>query len=358
MEITRPTVIIDEQKAKGNINRMAKKVRKEGLTFRPHFKTHQSCDVGKWYKDEGVSKCAVSSLTMADYFATHGWKDITVAFPFNLRELETANALAEKIQLNVLVESEVTLDFLKNEMSYPIGYFVKIDVGYGRTGLALDQSEMIQRLVDGNSDLVRFKGMLAHAGHTYACRSKQEILSVHNASLLTLQKCINEISQSGIVSYGDTPSCSVAYDFGGVDEVRCGNFIYYDLTQAAIGSCKVSDIAVTLACPIVAKHENRNELVIYGGGVHLSKDKLERNGQPYYGQVVTYHNNGWNIVEGAYVSKLSQEHGIISLQPSTIDAFDIGGVIGILPVHSCLMIDLCSNLMTLSGQEIKKLNKK
>ena len=77
-----------------------------------------------------------------------------------------------------------------------------------------------------------------------------------------------------IVSVGDTPSCSVAENFLGVDEIRPGNFVFYDLTQNMIGSNNISQVAVAMACPIVALHKDRQEIVIYGGGIHFSKDKM------------------------------------------------------------------------------------
>lgn len=38
-----------------------------------------------------------------------------------------------------------------------------------------------------------------------------------------------------------------------------------------IGSCSADDIVVAVVCPVVAKHEERGEMVIYGGAVHFFK---------------------------------------------------------------------------------------
>ncbi len=55
-----------------------------------------------------------------------------------------------------------------------------------------------------------------------------------------------------IISYGDSPSCSLADDLNGFDEIRPGNFVYYDVMQYHIGSCQMDDIAVAAACPVVS----------------------------------------------------------------------------------------------------------
>ena len=47
---------------------MARKAKDNGLIFRPHFKTHQSIEIGEWFRESGVNKITVSSLTMANYF--------------------------------------------------------------------------------------------------------------------------------------------------------------------------------------------------------------------------------------------------------------------------------------------------
>jgi len=82
-DITRPTLLLDEERARRNVERMAVKAGRSGVLFRPHFKTHQSAQIGGWFRERGVSKITVSSVKMAEYFAGQGWDDITIAFPAN-----------------------------------------------------------------------------------------------------------------------------------------------------------------------------------------------------------------------------------------------------------------------------------
>ena len=78
-----PTLLLDERRCRRNIAVMSIRAKRRGVRFRPHFKTHQSRAVGQWFRDEGVSAITVSSLAMARYFSGAGWREITVAFPFN-----------------------------------------------------------------------------------------------------------------------------------------------------------------------------------------------------------------------------------------------------------------------------------
>lgn len=347
IKIKQPTLLISKQKAIANIKRMLDKTEDISI-LRPHFKTHQSKLVGELFRDNGITKITVSSVSMAKYFADDGWNDITIAFPFNIHEINDVADLAENNNINLLVESVDTTEFLINNLNISIGIFIKIDTGYHRTGLAANDSsiEKIIQAIKGSK--LRFMGFLTHAGHTYTAKGKNEILEIMNESKFILNQLkssyVKEFPEI-IISYGDTPSCSMAESFEGIDEIRPGNFIYYDVMQFHIGSCSFVDIAVAVACPIVALHPERDEIVIYGGGIHLSKEFIVAdNDFRLFGYVVEIGDDGWsNPVPGAYVSSLSQEHGIIKVLPGTIGNYKIGEIIGILPIHSCMSANLLKN---------------
>ena len=90
--LTQPTLILDEARCKANIRHMCRKANDQGVVLRPHFKTHQSKIIGRWFGDMGIDKITVSSVGMARYFAEDGWKDITIAFPVNVRRFSTSTA--------------------------------------------------------------------------------------------------------------------------------------------------------------------------------------------------------------------------------------------------------------------------
>ncbi len=350
-----PTLFLDPVRCKKNIAKMAAKARRNNVAFRPHVKTHQSLSVARWLKEEGVAKITVSSLKMAAYFAQE-WDDITVAFPTNILEIETINTLAPKIQLNLCVENIEVLEFLKNHLKAPVGIFLKMDIGYNRTGIAVDRFSLIDQLLSqmDQTPMLQFKGFLGHAGHSYQCRSKEAIETVHQTSkekFLILKSHYQEQYPELTLSYGDTPSCSVTEDFTGIDEIRPGNFIFYDLTQNIIGSNELDEIAVAMACPVVAKHPDRNEIVIYGGGVHLSKDRVE---DPetgvIFGRIAEKKGSGWGAcIPNMHLKSLSQEHGIVSVPKETMRDYAIGDLLWVLPVHSCMAADLMKEFHTPDG---------
>ncbi len=357
LSIQSPTLILNKALVLKNIQIMAEKARKYHLTFRPHFKTHQSAEIGNWFKDTGVDKITVSSVGMANYFADHGWNDITIAFPVNIRELPEMENLAKRISLTVLISNEETALYLSQMVKQSVGFFIKIDTGYHRAGVIPENLEQLQQIllaVENNKNL-QFKGFLSHFGHTYKAKNKQEVLSIFESGknqLAKLKKYFSKDYPNLIISIGDTPSCTLANDFGGIDEIRPGNFVFFDLMQANIGVCKESDIAVTMACPVIEKYLEREEVLIYGGAVHLSKEYiLDKLGSKIFGKVVQLTKNGWTeIKEGVYITGLSQEHGIIKASRSFIESLKIGDLLSILPVHSCLTANLMKEYLTINDE--------
>lgn len=343
----KPTLIIDTAKVKLHIENMQSKATASQVIFRPHFKTHQSAEIGQLFKERGIVKITVSSVSMARFFARHGWKDITIAFPVNLAEIDEIEQLASHITLNLLVESTFSTQYIADHLESNVGIFIKIDTGYHRTGINSANYEKIGAItgIIKSSKKLSFKGFLAYAGHTYSSRSTDEIIDICQTSkehLNALKNAFIDDFPGIIISYGDTPSCALIEDFSGIDEIRPGNFVFFDVMQSNLGSCTTRDIAVAVACPVVATHAERNELVIYGGAVHLSKEYiLDKDDHRNYGLIVEMDRNGWSDpIQGAYVASLSQEHGIIHMPNPMFSKYNPGSTIGILPVHSCLTANL------------------
>ncbi len=363
--IKEPTLLIDKKKCLQNINKMAEKARNAGVVFRPHFKTHQSVHIGEWFRDAGVKCITVSSLKMAEYFADNAWDDITVAFPANLLEIDRINSLAGRVNLNIQVESVGTVRILDTYLENKVNTYIKIDIGYHRTGIWYENIKDIEAVVDAidQASWLYFEGFLVHAGQNYNAKDEDEIIETHSFSLRVLNELkdyFRERFPNLKLSIGDTPGCSLANEFFGIDEIRPGNFIFYDIMQFILGSCDDSEIAIAMACPVVAKHHERNEIVIYGGGVHFSKEQLKIEGNGYLcGSLVMMEDEEWTpILSGGYLASLSQEHGVIKLSDDLFKEFEVGDVVCIIPVHACLTVNEMKRMYTLDGELIETMSLK
>jgi D-serine deaminase-like pyridoxal phosphate-dependent protein len=359
-QIEQPTLMLDEAVAKRNIEKMVDKVRTAGVQFRPHFKTHQSAAVGEWFRDRGVEKITVSSVDMAEYFADHGWEDILIAFSLNIRQINRIEQLGKRIHLGVLVENTEAVDALGRSGDTPFDVWIKVDGGANRTGVAWQDTDQAIYLIReiGSQKNLSFRGLLAHSGDTYHCHSPQEIIQAFRDGVDHLNQLRDLLCDKGMdgieVSVGDTPGCSLCSDFSGIDELRPGNFVFYDAQQLQMGSCNADQIAVALACPVIAIHPDRKEVVTYGGAVQLSKDVLEVDGVTTYGLVAFAKGEGWGEpVRGAVVRSLTQEHGVLQFSDDQYQRLKIGDLVFVLPAHSCLTVHLMKKYMALNGDVIQ-----
>ncbi len=356
MKITRPTFVVNKDKCLQNISKIYNKTQAHQLLLRPHFKTHQSLEVGKWFQKIGIERIAVSSVEMAVFFAQNGWKNITIAFPFNILEINVVNSMNSEINLNLLVDSIETANFLKQNLTKQVGIFIEIDLFYGRSGILPTEIKQITEIADviSNCQNADFKGFLIHAGNTYSAETKTQVLEIHSTNLQYIKVLKNQFKPKYpniIISYGDTPTASLADDFQEIDELRPGNFVYYDLMQLKIGSCERSEIACALFAPVVGVKQSKSEIVLHSGAVHLSKDYVvSKDGTKIFGEIY-FAENDYKTIDyssKAIIYSLSQEHALAKCEPEFLKKVKIGDLLAILPIHSCLTANLMKSNQVIS----------
>ena len=363
--ITRPTLVVDEARARRNIARMAAKTAASGTRFRPHVKTHQSPTIASWYRDVGVDAITVSSVAMAERFAAAGWGDITIAFPFNPRETAALLSLVERdVRLGLIVDSTVaTRRVIASGIAADV--WLDVDAGYHRTGIGADDAAALRDLataIRGASPRLRFAGVLTHAGHTYGGRSRDEVLRIHEGSLAAMRRAQASLASAGIdapISIGDTPACNAADGFDGIDEIRPGNFVLLDLQQLQTRTCSADDLALVVACPVVGRYPERGSLVVHGGSAQLSRDSADGpDGGPVYGRVAEVERGAserggggdWLLGDpAAWLTSLAQEHGTITGPAAALERHEIGSLVLVVPAHACLACASIRDFVTLEG---------
>lgn len=362
--ITQPTLLLDETRCRQNIRAMIQKAKKSGTRLIPHFKTHQSEEIGRWFKNEGIESITVSSVKMAAYFAECGWKDITIAFPFNLREIKIINSFSSDTNLALDVIHAETAAFLNEHLTRKADVLIEIDAGYARTGVLHNDYTAIDAILSliRISDVLSFYGFYIHPGHTYDVSGLEAVQKIRDESLSALHNLRNRYQHDWpnmSISVGDTPGCAMFDEFPGIDDIRPGNFVFFDVMQQQIGACDYDEIAVALAAPVTGKSESRNEILVYGGAIHLSRDFIKNDDDSLnFGLAAQLHSDGWYRPDpGNYVRKLSQEHGVIKCTPDFFDSVNPGDLIAILPIHSCLTADCMKQYLTTSGKIITMMNR-
>lgn len=354
-----PVLLLDKLKCMGNIERMARRAEQHQLSFRPHCKTHQSAEISSWFRDFGVSRITVASFQMASYFARAGWDDILIAFPFQPGEVDSLEDLSKKCSVSILVDSPAALPFL-NRIKDPVGFYIDVDTGYGRTGVRSDNPELMEQIIRKARQNPRldFKGFYCHAGHSYKVFTQEEREEIHQKARTDLEGLKKQFSEQGArILYGDTPNCSTQNDFRGIDEITPGNFVFYDLIQHALGACSLEEIAVAMECQVAGKYNHSGQLLIHGGAVHFSKESMDVEGIEVYGRLAQRSDGHWICPDHfAWLTSISQEHGVLEADTEIFSRLNLGDTLLLLPVHSCLTANLAKEYRTLDGDRITNIH--
>jgi D-serine deaminase-like pyridoxal phosphate-dependent protein len=249
---------------------------------------------------------------------------------------------------------------LSRTIPRPVDIWVKVNVGCNRAGVDWNDRDLLTRTCREVSRRPGFRlcGLLTHNGRTYSARTLGALARVHADAMRKMRSARRVLAAAGFealeISVGDTPSCTRLEDFGDADEIRPGNFILNDVMQLELGTCGEEAIAAAVACPVVSTHPARREAVIYGGAIHLSKEDLptSREGR-IYGRVCRGRGPGWGrVLPATAVSSISQEHGIVKTTASELKRIKAGDILFILPVHSCLTVNLFKEYVRLDGERI------
>ena len=344
-----PAAVVDLPRLKQNTAQMVQKAHRLGVNLRPHVKTHKCVEAAQYQIGDHFGGITVSTLAEAVFFAKAGFHDITFAVPLAPGRVAKACDVAEQVEtFHVLVDHPSAVEALGTEASHrgqTMSVFIKIDCGYHRAGISPADKRLIPlaRLIHAHPNL-HFQGVLTHGGHSYDCKGLDAIRQVAEQERSLIVEAAERLRADGlpvhVVSVGSTPTMVAVEDLSGVTEMRPGNYALFDQTQADIGTCATTDIAISVITEVIGVYPDRNTLLIDAGALALSKDAgITEVNKGCFGSIT--HLSG-EPIRGLRLTGLSQEHGKISGE--NVAMFAVGDRIRILPNHSCLVTALHAEL--------------
>jgi D-serine deaminase-like pyridoxal phosphate-dependent protein len=156
-----------------------------------------------------------------------------------------------------------------------------------------------------------------------------------------------------MVSVGSTPTVTASDSLAGVDEVRPGNYVFYDWMQAAVGVCGVEDVAVSVLATVISHQRGAQHCIVDAGALAMSKDpgphpaELRRGFGPLYRSVT-----GAALEDTLALVAVSQEHGFVGGAGSLEGRFAVGERLRIMPNHSCLTAALFDEYWVTRGEDV------
>ena len=339
-----PSLILDGDKVKRNAERIGAIAKRLGVRLRPHIKTHKCIEIARMQTAGFDGAVTVSTLAEARAFARRGFTDFTYAVPIEPGKFANAIEIVRSgAKLNVLTDDifiPAKLDAAATEAGVRMSVFVEIDCGDHRSGVdpSTDAAIDIARAIRDSKSL-DFAGLLTHAGHSYGATSVEEISQIAREERDTMIDIADRVRRAGIevpmVSIGSTPTISHVDHLDGIDEVRPGNYIFFDAYQATLGSCEPDDCALSVLTAVVHRSYEQKKVIIDAGAIALSKDRgpIHLDAGCGFGRVLDVEGND----TGLRVAGMSQEHGTIPIADhNLLNRFPVGTRVRILANHSCL----------------------
>lgn len=351
-ELPTPCLLLERARLARNCERMRARTKALGVRLRPHLKTCKSLDVVNaiFGDDRGAGSRGgtVSTLEEAAYFVERGLEDLIYAVPIVPAKLERAAALGVAV---ITDDAGVASAIARraDALGASFDVYLELDTGHHRTGVDPAGPELLAIANElASSPRVRLRGVLTHAGQSYACRSIEAVRAVaedeRRLAVLAAERLRAAGHAAPEVSVGSTPGVTRAAHLDGATEVRPGVFVFGDLFQAAIGSCAEDDIAVSVLASVISRRAGAartdaawtDAVWIDAGALALTQDRslddrLDDLGGGY-GAVCDLELRPL----GARVDRLSQEHGRVVGPQSSLQSLVPGSRVRILPNHSCL----------------------
>lgn len=340
-----PALVLDAARLDRNLARLAARISERGVTLRPHMKTAKSIDVARRAFLEGPGPITVSTLAEAEYFAGHGYRDMTYAVGISPHTAERAMRLRKAgIDIKVLLDTREQAAIL-GEAGRTAGVtpaaFIEIDCDGHRGGMLVSDPNLLEVAVALNAAGVALAGVLTHAGESYALHTADALEAAAENERVIAVEAARRLRAAGhacpIVSVGSTPTAHFAKAFDGITEMRAGVYMFFDLVMHGVGVCTTDDIALSVLATVIGKRPEKGRIMIDAGWMALSRDR---------GTAAQRVDQGYGLVSDVdcrpypdlIVAHASQEHGTLAIRSGSSEALPdlpVGARVRIMPNHAC-----------------------
>ena len=373
-DLSTPCLLVERKRLAENLRAMQATAEEEGVTLRPHIKTHKSTRIAHWQQEEGARGLTVAKTAEAEIFVEAGFDDIRIAYTVVGRDKwARIERLRTRAKISFCVDTEAGVQAASgyfSQMDEPADVLMEIDTGHHRTGVTWDDTERLASLGRQIEEApgLTFTGLLTHAGQAYHGPQENETAEValqrtssdERDRLLTAAVALKEAGiasvspESFVLSLGSTPTLSqfTNTERGGfrITEVRPGNYVFYDAMQVALGSCSLDDCALTVWSSIVSKRRDssgRERLYLDAGKKVLTTDKgygIDGHG------TLLYNAAAMRPLPHARITGLSEEHGWVEVPGGA--TVEVGDRLRIVPNHACVTVNTQDRMYLVDGQDV------
>jgi D-serine deaminase-like pyridoxal phosphate-dependent protein len=334
-QLETPAVLIDLDIVERNIETMQELCDTLGIVFRPHIKTHKSPFIAQMQLKAGAVGIACQKVSEAEVFAEAGFTDIQL--PYNIVGQSKANRLAalaaRGVIITVTADSVPVVDGLAaaaQSAGTTINIMVELVGVNNRTGVTTPQDALALAQHIASSDGLHFAGVMV-----YPSVAKVRPQLVATLSLL---------EQNGLdvetVSGGGSGAALEVDAMPELTELRVGTYVFYDWRSVTYGWASLDDCAMRVRATVVSANEP-HRVVLDSGSKTITTEAV--NG--VHGHILEY--------PDAKLHRLNEEHGVVDF--SAYDTLpQVGDVLHIVPVHTCVVTNMHDQLYALRDGQIEQ----
>ena len=135
--------------------------------------------------------------------------------------------------------------------------------------------------------------------------------------------------------------------------MRPGGYVVFDRNKLSRQASGPEDLALAVRGPVIAQNRHIGQIVTDTGALAMSKDISAQTRWPDAGYGAGCDARTLKPVEGLYVAKVREEHGIVPVtDPAQYDLLPIGTKIRVLPNHACITASAYTHYEVVDGTAV------
>lgn len=240
-DIETPALVIDLPALKRNIDAMAARAKRAGMSLRPHAKTHKCPNIAALQMQAGAVGIACATVAEAETLAASGTGGLLLTAP-QMGEAKFARiaAINREHGVTVVVDHASQVDGLVAALrsgDRKLAIAVDTDVGQVRTGVTdLAEGVSLAQMIAAHPRL-EFAGIQGFAGHAQHIADPQERKIAADAAATLLRRFVAMLNDAGLSPGLITGSGTGTYcqdSDGPYNELQVGSYVFMDADYARI----------------------------------------------------------------------------------------------------------------------------
>ena len=333
-DLETPSILIDLDIMQRNIEAMQKRCDDLGIDFRPHIKTHKIPAIAQMQLDAGAVGIACQKVSEAEVFVDAGITDIQI--PYNIvGERKTARLaeLAKRAKVTVTVDSVAVIDGIASatkNAGATIHTLIELVALNNRTGTTPQNALELAQHILSYGDYLKFEGIMIYPADAAIRPRLQETLALLQDAGIAVNT----------VSGGGSGAIRESHEIPELTEMRVGTYVFWDWGSVTKGWASFDDCAMKIRATVVSANEP-SRIILDSGSKTLNAETVDG----CFGTIVEY--------PEARLHKVNEEHGYVDF--SDCEALpQVGDVVHIIPVHTCVVTNLHNRLYGVRGENIEQ----